>query len=142
VTIRHGSTPKVESSNDQAVAGTLAPIISREKPQLSPRLAAGLTKNTSGIGDFSAVHARHRGAQCNQKARAELRLCLFLLAFCWAPAPFASGRRCHRRQSAAPAHNGMMLLIFSAGLIRRFRIVSIVTILQHAIHPYLSDSGR
>ena len=42
----------------------------------------------------------------------------------------------------AAAHNGMMLLIFSAGLIWRFRIVSTVTILQHAICSRISSERQ
>jgi len=40
----------------------------------------------------------------------------------------------------AAAHNGMMLLIFSAGLIWRFRIVSTVTILQHAVLSFVGTA--
>jgi hypothetical protein len=95
-----------------------------------------LIKNKSRITELRAIRARHRSEKCNQRTNKELRLCPFLLSFCDGPAPFASNRRWYRRKSAAAAHNGMMLLIFLAGLIRRFRIVSTVTILQHAVLPF------
>jgi hypothetical protein len=45
VTIKHLSTPKVDDLTIEPVERTLAPFAGREKPQLSPWLAAGLIRN-------------------------------------------------------------------------------------------------
>jgi hypothetical protein len=65
VTIEHLSTPKVDDLTIEPVERNLAPFTSREKPQLSPCLAASLVKSGPQI---SGLHAnRERSLGCNGK---------------------------------------------------------------------------
>jgi hypothetical protein len=72
-------------------------------------------------------------AMANFAPRPPVELCLFLLAFCSELALRKHERGSRKLKSAAPSHDRMMLLNFTAGLTAQFRFVSTVTNLQQTI---------
>jgi hypothetical protein len=74
-------------------------------------------------------------------AGAQLRQGSFVLIFRVGLAPHIHNYKSRKRISTTPLHHRIMLLMFAAGVLRQFRFVATVTILQQAVRRSLSDMG-
>jgi hypothetical protein len=128
----------------EALKATLAPSAKREKPQLSAWPAASFIKTARVLGVERVLRRRspHSTKQNQDDGWACGYACLSWLfgTIGWIAGTTAG---CRRPQ---PAYDGMILLIFTARLIRLFRFVSTVTIMQQryaaALLPRWDDTDR
>jgi hypothetical protein len=126
----------------KALAATLAPFDKAEKPQVSPRLDVSFIKKRQCAGSypsFAGLAALHEGSA---RRRLGLQLCPFLLAFCAGAARRMHNRGALKLTSAAPVHDRTKLLILTARLMRPFRFVATVTILQQGTYGVWVRDGR
>jgi hypothetical protein len=108
--------PQVDDLLIEAVKPTLAPFAYPEKPQLFPRLAASFIKEGGGISGPRAVSTLRRVARGKSEEQRAIELWPYLLGFFVAAAQRQRQRLLRKPTTAAPIHDGMMLLIFTAGL--------------------------
>jgi hypothetical protein len=91
----------------EALERTLALFVPREKPQLSPGLAASFIRNGRYVPMFEGAGSTNGIGNAGLDGLTELELCLFLLAFCDDPtrcrarAPFDRSEA----QAVLPARN-------------------------------------
>ena len=127
-------------NGSRPVAATLAPFVKPEKPQVFPRAATSFIKNKLIYLQFRRRSGQSR--QCTKPTQVQKRKCRrvpFLLIFRGGLAPHKHNHKSRERTSSTPVHHRIMLLMFAPGVLRQFRFVATVTILQHTVRRSPSD---
>jgi hypothetical protein len=104
-----------------------------------PQVSSRTGRTPAGYASFAGLAVLH---EASTRGRFWLQLCPFLLAFCAGAAQRRHNRGSPKFTSAAPVHHRTKLLIFTAGLMRQFRFVATVTVLQQRIHGSWWGTGR
>jgi len=114
--------PQVDEWLIKALEATLAPFVQPEKPQVFPSLA------TSFIRSGADIPVPGGGQQAPPSHPAQIRrvadgtvMPVLIEVFCDDLTQSGRASRAFERPSAAPPGLGMMLLIFTAAPVRRFR---------------------